>query len=92
MSTERSKLPKNDGSPRYLGVPILPLRLYLNGLQQLFQVWLRPYCHPDQLGFTKGRGTNTAVQKVKQETLDSPNISELDLRRFYDSINLDYLK
>lgn len=84
-------IPKSNGEIRWLGVPSLPWRLYLHSLQVILQVWLSPYNHPSQHAYIKGRGCVTAWRQIHEEVLSSPNIYEFDFRKFFDSINLDYL-
>lgn len=85
-------IPKADGGTRYLGVPNTYWRLYLHGLQQHMQIWLRPYSHPNQHGFQHGKGTDTAWKEIHATVLTSPDIYEYDLKKYFDSINLDYLQ
>lgn len=41
--------------------------------------------------FLINRGCSTAWKQIHAEVLSSPNIYEFDLRKYFDSINLDYL-
>lgn len=79
------------GEKRYLQVPDLSWRIYLHGLNNIMMVWLDNFQSLYQHGFLKHRGTSTAWKQIHHEALDSPNIYEFDLRKFFDSINLDYL-
>lgn len=88
---ERS-IPKADGGTRYLGIPSTHWRLYLHGLQQILQVYLRPYAHPSQHAYQTGKGTLTAWKDILSNVLKSPNIVEYDLTKYFDTINLDYLE
>jgi hypothetical protein len=83
--------PKGDGTYRYLGIPRTYWRLYLHGLQQFLQIFLRPYDHPWQHGYQHSKGTGTAWKQILKEVIHSPNIYEFDLRKYFDTINLDYL-
>lgn len=85
-------IPKPDGTSRYLGVPSPSWRLYLHGLQLLLQIWLSPYSSPDQHGYIIKKGTKTAWIQIQEEVLGSPNIYEFDFKKYFDSINLDYLQ
>lgn len=76
---------------RPLGVPSMRWRIYLHGLQNILVIFLSPYISGNQHGFYPGRGSMTAWQQVLSEVISSPNIYEFDLRKFFDSINLDYL-
>jgi len=85
-------IPKASGGHRYLGIAPDHWRLYLHGLQLILHVWLSPYRHPSQHGFMKGKGTDTAWLQVHTDLLNSGNIYEFDLKKFFDSVNLDYLR
>jgi retron-type reverse transcriptase len=61
-------------------------------LERILQIWLRPYRHRTQHGFQHGQGTNTAWTQILSQVLDSPNIYEYDLKKYFDSINLTYLR
>lgn len=84
-------IPKPDGSYRYLGIPSPAWRLYLHGIQRFLQVWLHPFTHPHQHGFTPHKGTGTAWKQIHNEVISSPDVYEYDLKKFFDTINLDYL-
>jgi len=83
-------IPKNEHETRPLGVPAPCWRIYLHGLNNILLVWFNPYIHPNQHGFIPGRGTLTAWQSLVNK-LDSRSIYEFDMKKFFDSVNLDYL-
>jgi len=76
---------------RPLGVPIIPDRIHLHGLQDLLMIWLSPYHNENQHGFWKGQGTSTAWKTIHEKVLQSENIYEFDLKKFFDTINITYL-
>lgn len=82
---------KKDGGVRYLGIPETYWRLYLHGLQLYLQVRLSPYVHHLQHGFQKGKGIISAWWQILSEVLRSPDIYEFDLKKYFDSINLEYI-
>jgi hypothetical protein len=84
-------IPKGNGEDRPLNVPSKAWRLYLHSIQHILQVWLSPFSHPSQHGFMPGRGTLSAWKVVATEVIKSPDIFEYDLKKFFDTINLDYL-
>lgn len=88
---KRRSIPKSDGSLRYLGVPTPTWRMYHHGLSLILQVWLHPYSHPSQHGFQQGRGTNSAWNQIHREVLGSSDIYEFDMKKYFDTVNLDYL-
>lgn len=54
-------------------------------------VWLQNYQHPSQHGFIPGKGTDTAWKQIISEVLPAKYIYEIDLKEFFDRVNLDYL-
>jgi len=87
------EIPKTNGSgTRSLGIPDAEWRLYLHGLNNILLLWLSPYISEDQHGYYPNRGTNTAIKVLQEEVIESTNIYEFDLKKFFDSVNLDYLR
>jgi hypothetical protein len=93
-SVRHHGIPKPDGTKRYLCIAPKPWRLYQRGLQHIMQVWLSPYSHPFQHGYQPGRGVDTAWQQIHYDLLgkQAMNVYEFDLKKYFDSINLDYLR
>ena len=85
-------IPKSNGETRPLGVPSLAWRVYLHGLNNILVIWMSTWIPKSQHGFYPGRGTMTAWSQIYSEVLKSANIYEFDLRKFFDSVNLDYLQ
>jgi hypothetical protein len=83
-------IPKNETEVRPLGIPSPSWRIYLHGYNNILMVWLNPYIHPSQHGFIPGRGTLTAWQSLITR-IESRSIYEFDMKKFFDSVNLDYL-
>lgn len=54
--------------------------------------WLKPYMHPSQHAFYPGKGTDTAWKEIQARIIHLKYICEFDLSKFYDRVNLDYLK
>ena len=88
----RKFIPKPDGSQRPLGIPTPAWRVVLHGLNILMVIFFTPYQNPNQHGFWPGKGTDTAWKQIHTQVLNSPNIYEFDLSKFFDTINLTYLK
>jgi len=86
-----TEIPKPSGGTRGLNIPSEGWRLLLHGLNRILQIWLSPYQHPNQHGFTPHRGTKSAWHQIHTEVLQSRDIYEFDLRKFFDTLNLDYL-
>ena len=84
-------IPKGNGETRPLGVPTPSWRVYLHGLNNILLCWLSPYIPTSQHGYIPKRGTTTAWKEIMNKVIDSPNIMEFDLSKFFDSVNLDVL-
>ena len=91
---KRMWIDKSPGSTekRPLGVPTLAWRIILHGLQNLLVVWLSPYQSKSQHGFWPERGTTTAWKELHTQAINKSNIYEFDLKKFFDKINLTYLR
>lgn len=76
---------------RPLGIPKPAWRLFQTGLNMLLLIWLKAYQHPNQHGFTPGRGTTSAWNHIHSDVIPSKYIYEFDLDKFFDRVNLDYL-
>lgn len=86
------QIPKpNSEETRPLSVPNDHNRIRHGKILHLLQIWMKPFTSETQHGFTPGRGTMTAWQKILQEVLNSSTIWEYDMKKFFDSINLTYL-
>jgi hypothetical protein len=88
----RVNILKANGKIRPLGVPAMEWRLYLGIINGWLLHWLKPFMHPSQHGFIPGKGTDTAWQEVIDKVIPTKYIYEVDLKEFYDRINLDYLR
>jgi hypothetical protein len=88
----RVNILKANGKIRPLGVPTPAWRLHLSGRAMTLLHWLKPYMHPSQHAFYPGKGTDTAWQEIHARIIDKQYIFEYDLKNFYDSVNLDFLK
>jgi len=93
INFKRLEIPKTDGSLRSLSIPAPSWRIYLHGLNHLMVNFFHKYQSPNQHGFWPGRGTDTAWIKI-HEMIEKrpPYIYEFDLKRYFDSLNLNYLK
>lgn len=76
---------------RTLGVPAKEWRWYLWMLEHIILIFLSPYISINQMGFFPTRGTKTAWIEVFRQIITKKNILEFDLKKFFPSINLDYL-
>lgn len=89
---KRINIPKpGTDQMRPLGLPKPAWRILQTGMNMLLQIWLKTYQHPNQHGFTPGKGTTTAWDQIYTDVIPSNYIYEFDLDKFFDRVNLDYL-
>ena len=86
-----TQLDKGNGETRPLSVPDGVERIRHEKLLHPLQQWLSPWISSSQHGFLSGRGTMTAWQDIIDHVLNSRNIWEYDMKKFFDSINITYL-
>lgn len=86
------EIPKPGGGKRMLGIPTVLDRLIQQSIyQRLSQIW-EPKFHECSYGFRPNRNAHQAVTKA-QEYLNEgyTKVVELDLEKFFDKVNHDYL-
>lgn len=85
-------IPKSSTETRHLGIPSFPWRVKQNMWNNILMVWLSPYISNNQHGYFPERGACTAWYQIYESILSSKEIFEYDINKFFDSINLDYLR
>jgi len=88
----RVEIPKQQGGMRMLGIPTVLDRLF----QQSIAQWLSPKYEPEfsaySYGFREGRNAHQAVLQAKKYLDEGKEwIIELDLEKFFDTVNHDKL-
>jgi len=88
----RVEIPKSTGGMRPLGIPTVTDRV----IQQAMAQVLTPIFDPDfsefSFGFRMGRSAHNAVRQVREYIRQGYRIAvNLDLRKFFDSVNHDVL-
>jgi RNA-directed DNA polymerase len=91
-AVKKVEIPKSDGGNRMLGIPTVIDRMVQQAIsQRLSQVYELSFSE-HSYGFRPQRNTHQAVQQA-QKFLDEGNtfIVELDLEKFFDTVNHDRL-
>lgn len=87
---KRCYIPKAKGV-RPLGVPSPAWRIYSHMWQNIITMFFLPVMSPSQHGFLPGRGLMTAWAEVLKVVEKSRYVYEYDLKKFFDSVTIDYV-
>jgi RNA-directed DNA polymerase len=89
---KRVEIPKPDGGVRKLGVPSVVDRLIQQTLLQVLQEQWDPTFSEQSYGFRPGRSAHQAVAQAQRYVAEGYSVVvDLDLEKFFDRVNHDYL-
>ncbi len=81
------KIPKKDGSQRKLGIPTVGDRVAQMVVRQHLEPKVEPLFHPDSYGYRPGRSAHMALALTKDRCWKMPWVLDLDLRKFFDTLD-----
>ena len=88
----RVEIPKQDGSKRPLGIPIVLDRMIQQAIAQVLGLLFDPYFSDSSCGFRPGRSAHDGVRQVKQFIGQGFKVAvDTDLSKFFDKVNHDVL-
>ena len=88
----RVEIPKPDGGVRTLGIPTVLDRMIQQALHQVLIPIFEPTFSDASFGFRPGRGTHDAVVRAREHIAAGYRwVVDLDLARFFDTVNHDVL-
>ena len=88
----RVEIPKSGGGKRMLGIPTLMDRMIQQAVGQLLMEEYDSTFSSSSYGFRPGRKAHQAVQQAKQYVKEGySHVVDIDLERFFDRVNHDYL-
>ena len=85
---------KADGTTkiRPIGAPKMEQRMLLHLLNGMIVVFCENRLKPSQHGFLPGKGVITAWREIFEKVINSPDIFEFDLEKFFDKVDLPAVK
>ena len=88
----RVEIPKPDGGVRLLGVPCIRDRVLQSAIKQLLEPILEPLFSPNSYGFRPGSNQAQAVEAAQKIVASGKAyVVDIDLSKFFDSVNQDKL-
>ena len=88
----RVEIPKRDGGKRLLGIPTVMDRMIQQAIAQVLTPIFDPGFSESSFGFRPGRNAHQAIRQVQASVKDGRPIAvDLDLAKFFDTVNHDVL-
>lgn len=88
----RVEIPKRDGGKRLLGIPTLTDRVLQQAIAQVLTPIFDPRFSDSSFGFRPGRNAHQAIRQVQAYVKAGYRVAvDLDLAKFFDSVNHDVL-
>jgi len=89
---KRVDIPKTGGGVRALGIPVALDRYIQQAILQVLTPIFDPHFSASSFGFRPGRSTHDAVLKARQYVEEGYRyVIDLDLEKFFDTVNHDML-
>ena len=85
------EIPKQDGSPRVLGVPTVADRIAQTVVRGYLEPGVEPFFHADSYGYRPGRSALDAVGVCRERCWKLDWVLDLDIRAFFDSVPHDLM-
>lgn len=88
----RVEIPKSTGGTRVLGIPTVKDRFIQQAIHQQLSKHYEPYFSESSYGFRPGRSAHQAIEQAVQYIKEGKEwVVDIDLEKFFDTINHDRL-
>lgn len=86
----RVSIPKPNGGERHLGIPTVRDRIVQYSITMALEPWYEPNFSESSYGFRPGRSQQDAIAEAKKHIANEKEwIVDLDLEKFFDTVNHD---
>ena len=80
-------IPKGDGSQRLLGIPTVTDRVAQMVIHKQLEPELEKVFHPNSYGFRRGKSAHEAVKQCREKCFTYGWVIDLDIAKYFDTIN-----
>ena len=85
------EITKKDGGVRKLGIPTILDRIAQEVVKSHLELIVEPHFHNSSYGYRQGRSCHDAVDKVLENIMTHDWVIDLDIQRFFDTIDHDLM-
>lgn len=85
------EIPKSSGGTRPLGIPTVTDRVAQMAVVQVLNPLVEPCFHADSYGYRPERSAHDAIGVARERCWRYPWVLDLDISKFFDTINHDLL-
>jgi RNA-directed DNA polymerase len=91
-AVRKVEIPKPNGGVRMLGIPTVKDRLVQQAIHQELNRWYEPHFSDHSYGFRPGRNAGQAILQASRYIAEGKEwVVDIDLEKFFDTINQDRL-
>lgn len=85
------EIPKSNGGTRPLGIPTIDDRIAQMTVVQVLTPRIDPLFHDDSYGYRPNKSAHDAVAKAKERCMKYAWVLDMDICKFFDTINHELL-
>lgn len=85
------EIPKSNGGTRPLGIPTIEDRIAQMVVVMAITPRIDPFFHEDSYGYRPNKSAHDAVAKAREQCMKYPWVLDMDISKFFDTINHELL-